>query len=169
MKNQIAWARFYCVKAGYLDASQRGVWALTEAGRAAKVDPDSVLSLFKDVHKQWSTNDRSTEAITDEEAELPQEETGDYRTHLLAILRKLPSSGFERICQRLLRENGFQQVSVTGRSATAESMGMECLRSIRSSRSRCSLSANAKVTAPPSRLARFAIFAAQCRDVLTRA
>ena len=56
VKNQIAWARFYLVKAGYLDASQRGVWALTEAGRAAKVDPDSVLSLFKDVHKQWSTN-----------------------------------------------------------------------------------------------------------------
>ncbi len=28
----------------------------------------------------------------------------------------LPPSGFERLCQRLLRESGFQQVIVTGRS-----------------------------------------------------
>ena len=31
-------------------------------------------------------------------------------------MRALPPAGFERICQRLLRESGFQQVIVTGRS-----------------------------------------------------
>jgi restriction system protein len=35
---------------------------------------------------------------------------------ILAIMRSLPSKGFERLCQRLLRESGFQQVTVTGRS-----------------------------------------------------
>lgn len=40
----------------------------------------------------------------------------DYRTELLEIIRKLSPSGFEKLCQRLLRESGFQQVEVTGRS-----------------------------------------------------
>ncbi len=32
--NQVAWARFYLVKAGIIDSSSRGVWTLTEEGRA---------------------------------------------------------------------------------------------------------------------------------------
>jgi restriction system protein len=35
---------------------------------------------------------------------------------LLNTLKNLPPDGFERICQRLLRESGFEQVNVTGRS-----------------------------------------------------
>ena len=34
---------------------------------------------------------------------------------LIETLLKLPPGGFERFCQRLLRESGFQQVEVTGR------------------------------------------------------
>ena len=30
--NQVAWARFYLVKAGIIDSSSRGVWTLTEKG-----------------------------------------------------------------------------------------------------------------------------------------
>lgn len=44
------------------------------------------------------------------------EEHLDYKALLLATLQSLPPEGFERICQRLLRESGFQQVAVTGRS-----------------------------------------------------
>jgi restriction system protein len=40
----------------------------------------------------------------------------DHRTHLLATLQSLPASGFEQFCRRLLRESGFQDVEVTGRS-----------------------------------------------------
>ena len=32
------------------------------------------------------------------------------------IIRSLSPAGFEKLCQRLLRESGFQQVEVTGRS-----------------------------------------------------
>jgi restriction system protein len=35
---------------------------------------------------------------------------------VLEIIQSLPPQGFERLCQRLLRESGFQQVKVTGRS-----------------------------------------------------
>ena len=48
VRNQIAWARFYLVKAGYVDASRRGVWGLTDAGRKADLDDrEAVLAMFK--------------------------------------------------------------------------------------------------------------------------
>ena len=34
----------------------------------------------------------------------------------MEVLLNIPPDGFERLCQRLLRESGFQQVKVTGRS-----------------------------------------------------
>jgi len=40
----------------------------------------------------------------------------NYRDQLLAVLKTLPPAGFERVCQRLLREAGFEKVTVTGRS-----------------------------------------------------
>jgi restriction system protein len=46
----------------------------------------------------------------------PEQEDGDYRVRLMHILRSLAASGFERLCQRLLREAGFEQVTVTGKS-----------------------------------------------------
>ena len=123
VRNQIAWARFYLVKAGYLDSSQHGVWALTELGRGARLDPESILQLFKLVQKGFPRNDNPPPSSTiddggDEagEIEATEPDAEDYRVRLLEVLRGLPPPGFERVCQRLLRESGFQQVVVTGRS-----------------------------------------------------
>ena len=52
-------------------------------------------------------DDKVTESI---------QESSDYKVDLLSILKSLSPSGFERICQRLLRESGFAQVKVTGKS-----------------------------------------------------
>ena len=46
----------------------------------------------------------------------PEEDHSDHRTKLIEVLQALSPSGFERLCQRLLREAGFEQVTVTGRS-----------------------------------------------------
>src|SRR5690606_30324327 len=43
-------------------------------------------------------------------------EVSDYKEKLRNLLQSLPPDGFERLCQRILRESGFQQVNVTGRS-----------------------------------------------------
>ncbi len=120
IRNQIGWARFYLAKSGYVDASQRGVWALTEAGRTAALAPEDVYKLFQQVQKQFPGKSPGKQPAdlsesSQEEEETP-EEADDYRQQLLDLLRALPPSGFERICQRLLRESGFQQVVVTGRS-----------------------------------------------------
>ncbi len=130
--NQVAWARFYLAKAGIIDSSSRGVWTLTEKGRAlAGLSHPDALELFKEVHKQFHTS-RELES-SPEEGDLtpPQdaETTGEnYRQQLLEILRNLPPPGFERFCQRLLRESGFQEVTVTGRSGDGGIDGLGILQ-----------------------------------------
>lgn len=124
--NQVAWARFYLVKAGIIDSSRRGVWSLSDKGRAIESLPyDEAITIFKQIHSEFQNNEVS-DSITSESDEAIGEmiapndtSVGDdssYRKKLLAILRSLPPSGFERLCQRLLRESGFEQVVVTGRT-----------------------------------------------------
>lgn len=49
-ENRVAWARFYLTKAGLMYAPKRGVWGLTEAGKAAKLTPEQAAEIFKGVH-----------------------------------------------------------------------------------------------------------------------
>ena len=119
-RNQVAWARFYLVQEGLLDSSKRGVWSLTERGRAATLTYDQAREVFR----KWVRifQERRSEKVP-EPAEVPEvapEDVGpaptDYRTTLIELLRALPAAGFERLCQRLLREAGFTHVVVTGQS-----------------------------------------------------
>lgn len=121
--NQVAWARSYLAKTGYLDSSRRGVWTLTDKGAATKFTPATSLQLFKDAHKAFSkasskpAKDDAEEASEQASPEAVNEpELSQHRELLLGVLKGLPPAGFERLCQRLLRESGFQQVTVTGRS-----------------------------------------------------
>ena len=118
-ENQVAWARYYLVRSGYIDSSRRGVWALSEKGRNVdSLSEDQIKKLVKDVISQWGsrTKDPAGSRKDDTEDLSPDEVIGDYRTRLLNLLLDLPAAGFERLCQRLLREAGFEHVTVTGRS-----------------------------------------------------
>ena len=121
--NQVAWARFYLVKAGLLDSSTRGVWSLTEKGRHTSLTQKQSLEIFKEVHQQFSgSNENSPNELVTKAGEplsaeeIPAPDDDDHRTILINILRDLSANGFERLCQRLLRESGFERVTVTGRS-----------------------------------------------------
>ena len=115
-ENQVHWARFYLAKVGYIDSSQRGVWTLTEKGRSlGAVSPAQVQQILRDVNAQAKTpagdgsdspggSDNIVPALT------------NYREDVARTLQSLPASGFERFCQRVLRESGFQEVTVTGRA-----------------------------------------------------
>lgn len=122
IRNQVAWARMYLVKSDFIDSSKRGIWSLTEKGLKAQLREPDVLKCFKEVQNQTraqSTTDKEPQDIQETEEHDEEEvsiETLDHKTELLNILKSLPPSGFERICQRLLRESGFQQVVVTGKS-----------------------------------------------------
>ena len=116
--NQVAWARFYLARGGYLDSSRRGVWTLTEKGRQATLDHAEALRLFREIHAQMLASSADLEDA--EEVLAPEEQaaaTGsDHRAQLLTTLQALPPAGFEQFCRRVLRESGFQDVEVTGRS-----------------------------------------------------
>lgn len=119
IRNQVAWARLYLVKSGLMDSSQRGVWSLTEKGLEAKLTYSDVLKHFKEIKSHSQISGEGSQEIEQKITSQTEEETFefvDYKTELLNILKSLPPYGFERICQRLLRESGFLQVTVTGKS-----------------------------------------------------
>jgi len=117
--NQVGWARFYLVRAGYIDSSKRGVWALTEKGlRTEKLSTGQTAELVRAVIADWGrkSGGAAESPESGDEDRPPDEVPTDYRERLLGILQSLPAAGFERLCQRLLREADFEQVTVTGRS-----------------------------------------------------
>lgn len=126
--NQVAWARFYLVKAKLIDSSRRGVWSLTDEGRLTQLDHTTSLKLFKTVHAQFTERGPKDEGATAIEAsdkkpekQVPPDDSPaitpiGHHAELLSVLQSLSAGGFERFCMRLLRESGFQQLEVTGRS-----------------------------------------------------
>lgn len=121
VKNRIAWCKMYLDRGGFVISSKRGVWDLTEKGARSNLSQEDVLALFREIHPQLSKRkgESQGEEESREDAEEPVEQADaptDYRRDLLATLLGLPPSGFERLCQRLLRESGCQQVEVTGKS-----------------------------------------------------
>ena len=121
--SKVSWARFYLAKADLIDSSTRGVWSLTEKGRNTRLSNDEALLVFQNIHQQFSVErkkqkEKSATAAESKNIasdELP-DEANDHRTVLLEKLISLPADGFERLCQRLLRESGFESVTVTGKS-----------------------------------------------------
>ncbi|MCE9646275.1 MAG: restriction endonuclease [Chloroflexi bacterium] len=133
--NKVDWARFYLVKAGFIDSSTRGIWNLTEKGRNIKLLNDEALQLFQNIHQQFSVerkkqkekNSVPSENKNNTSDELPDEEN-DHRIVLLKLLMEMPAGGFERLCQRLLRESGFESVVVTGKSGDGGLDGLGILQ-----------------------------------------
>lgn len=102
---RIAWAKTYLKKYGLLENSKRGVWALTTKGwEEEQIDPTKVDKYVRE--QQTATDDELEE---EKEKEVWKDK---LRTHLL----ELTPGGFERLCQRILRESGFVEVNVTGGS-----------------------------------------------------
>jgi restriction system protein len=120
-KNQVAWARFYLMREGLLDSSKRGIWSLTDKGTKTHLSYADAREIFKkQVEVDAAKRKRKQQLQGAVEAETPEEldfsASANYRTQLLKTIMALSFAGFERLSQRLLREAGFQQVSVTGRS-----------------------------------------------------
>lgn len=105
---RLAWTRTYLRIFGLIENSSRGVWAITAAGRNIQnVDEKEVV---KSVREQMRARHSEYSDEQDESLELSWEDD------LLKTLLKMDPSAFERLVQRMLRESGFIQVEVTGRS-----------------------------------------------------
>jgi restriction system protein len=120
--NQVAWARQYLVWEGLLDSSKKGTWTLTEKGYNTNLSYEHSrqvflkwVAVFAEARKNKTKQD-VLEELTQAELLEPEKADITYNPSLLEILQKVTPEGFERICQILLRESGFEKVTVTGKS-----------------------------------------------------
>jgi restriction system protein len=111
---RLAWSRTYLKKYGLLQNSGRGVWSFVSTSVDAKnLDRKEIVRTVRETDKskliQTDTLDKSIESI-----EISEELAWHQQLHNLLL--SLDPSACERLAQRLLRESGFIQVQVTGKS-----------------------------------------------------
>jgi restriction system protein len=111
---RLAWSRTYLKKYGLLQNSSRGVWSLV----STSIDLDNlqakeIVKVVKNTSKNKTTqSDPSQETI--EAVETLEDLAWHQQLH--QVLLSLDPAAFERLAQRLLRESGFIQVQVMGKS-----------------------------------------------------
>lgn len=129
---RLAWSRTYLKKYGLITNSARGVWSFTNKYQPGQsFDPARVVQAArgaaahekraKDAARNCSDRDVST-------PELEEELENNWKDSLHQALLSLTPDAFERLAKRLLRESGFVQVEVTGRTGDGGIDGKGLLR-----------------------------------------
>lgn len=116
---RLAWARNYLKRYGLLENSARGIWALTEEGiKVENVNKDDVKRKVVEEDRQIRINTVNTnkEEYTSEDNEYEEIQKFTWQEEIIQELLNTSPNSFERLCQRLLRELGFQNVEVTGKT-----------------------------------------------------
>jgi len=120
LEYRLMWTRTYIKYYGVLESSGKGVWSLTTKGKSIdKVDEKEVVRFFRNRTKIVKT--------TTEKGDEPNK-TVRWQEELLEVIHQMSAGGFERLIQRLLRESGFIQVEVTGRTGDGGIDGHGILR-----------------------------------------
>lgn len=116
---RLAWSRTYLKKYGVLENSSRGVWALAKDSiHIDEVDEKEVVRVVREqsLEKSNEENINHTDDELENDGIEKPEEIESWRDKLHNILLSMDPGAFERLTQRILRESGFTQVEVTGRS-----------------------------------------------------
>ena len=120
LEDKVGFAMTRLKRLGLVDNAERGVWSLTAKGRETQhVDPEeSVRSARQQdrIRKQAKSAEAALTENVENSAEDSADGTTSWRGDLLDTLQNIPPDAFERLCQRLLRESGFIEVEVTGKS-----------------------------------------------------
>lgn len=128
LEYRLAWGRTYLKGMGLATNSERGIWTLTPEGRTVaemEIRPlrnEYLSRMRKASSKSVDADDApadaaGTEGVDPDDA--PPDDAGterNWQEKLLDEVMKLHPSDFERLAQRLLREEGFINTQVTGRS-----------------------------------------------------
>lgn len=117
---RLAWARNYLKRFGLLENSSRGIWALTEKGqKTSEVDKEKVKKFVvnKDKEQKLEKTSKSKDSYSPTLEDKPDEIVEfTWQDKLLETIKTISPSQFEKLCQRLLRELGFVNVEVTGKT-----------------------------------------------------
>jgi restriction system protein len=96
-KYEMAWVRTMLKNQGLIENSSRGVWSLLNN---------------KNIGFNFSISRKESERITEEVEDLE-----NWKKEIIDVINStLSPDAFERLVKRILREKGFDQVEVTGRS-----------------------------------------------------
>jgi len=97
-QSDAAWARTFLKRSGYIDNSKKGVWSITEKGEIV------------------TRKDGLEEIIATANTSITSDRSLNWQGEIITRLLKLKPANFEHLCMRVLREAGFEQIEVTGRS-----------------------------------------------------
>ncbi|MCL2076147.1 MAG: restriction endonuclease [Betaproteobacteria bacterium] len=113
---RLYWARTYLKNYGWLDNSERGVWALTPKYQLGqKIDIDSIVQSVRSKSSSRTKKKQTNQSV--EEDILPsfaEEIEAGWKKTLHQKLLQMKPDAFERLAKRFLRESGFVQMEVTG-------------------------------------------------------
>lgn len=118
------WAKSYLKIAGAVENSTRGVWALTKKGETITVD--EIIQCKKAHYIKQKEAKKSSVENENEDSEVFKEDA--WKSKLLATLKEMHPTSFEKLTQRILRESGFIKVEVTGGSGDGGIDGSGILR-----------------------------------------
>jgi restriction system protein len=111
---RLHWARTHLKAIGAITNSARGVWTILDHGKTIAPEQAQIET------KAWRAEVQAQKKKKDAEVTDPDEQDaeggGGWKDKLIDRLLILAPSGFERLSQRLLREAGFVNVSVLGKS-----------------------------------------------------
>lgn len=112
---RLGWSRTYLKKYGLLQNSARDVWSLVSTSiHLDDLDAKEIVKAVRDADKNKAILSDVESDETVEPLETLEELTWHRQLH--KTLLSLEPYAFERLAQRLLRESGFIQVQVTGKS-----------------------------------------------------
>jgi restriction system protein len=121
---RLFWARYYLRKVGAIESSERGISNITPSGRAlTELDVKAIPTQVREIL-------RKSRPKSDEDQEVPESENADesWQDQLILVLQGMPPDAFERLAQRILRESGFVEVEVKGKSGDGGIDGIGVLR-----------------------------------------
>jgi restriction system protein len=116
VNNQIDWARNYLREWEMLSAQERGIWRLTEKGFKERLSDEEIFKLFRTTQGKYQKvkDKKKPEVLVSEnniDEVIPSEKI--HQSELLELIIGLSPYGFEKLCKRLLIEEGFQNVEIT--------------------------------------------------------
>lgn len=110
---RLAWARNYLKRLGLLENSGRAIWTLTAQGqKTTSIDQREAKKVVKELSGVKNSSE-SPKEVVEESEEL---EELSWEEELIELMKSIEPAAFERLSQRLLRELGFINVEVTGKS-----------------------------------------------------
>ena len=120
----IPWACTHLKIIGALDNSQRGVWSITRKG-LDYLEKDRVEEALKSADKavarerRKARSESQSEPVEDDEELAEGDDDGgeDWKGKLLGVLKAMEPGAFERLSMQLVKEAGFRNVEVLGKSS----------------------------------------------------